>query len=186
MVQTDSPPWAFTQSFCAGHVQRHSMSAPFESQVVTPVWPPPAPLSAITEELTYQFATSEAVLPAQEDVTDPVPAAWRPLACIARKVVDVEPVTLSPATMAPIATTPSPTIRGFCNNAVDCVGNNFACDSTTNKCVCPSGFAKVGPNCQLENECAAGFQNNCHRNAICKEEPAPFFYSCACSDGFAD
>lgn len=127
----------------------------------------------------------DSILPDQADVRDPVPAAWRPIACLEKEMV-VSSDTSTLTTKASVVPTPSPTSPGFCKAAADCAGNNYACDETTSQCMCPLGFAEVGANCQLENECAPGFSNDCHRFATCSEEPAPIFYSCRCSEGFSD
>lgn len=134
----------------------------------------------------------DAVLPKVSDMTDPVPVEWRPIACTDKMITEDRngsgppAEAIAQATQAPIAPSPSPTVEGFCRSISDCIGNGFVCDGASNKCVCPTGFAKVGPNCQLENECAPGFANGCHKFATCFEEPAPYFYSCACDDGYSD
>lgn len=81
----------------------------------------------------------DAVLPDQADVTDPVPAACRPIACVRQDAVGsaASPV---PTSKAPAAPTPSPTMSGFCNVSIDCVGNNYVCNTASNQCVCPKGF----------------------------------------------
>lgn len=135
-----------------------------------------------------------AVLPDAADVSDPVPPSWRPLSCIKENPVEdtqapvpAAPVAATPVTPSPAVVTPVPLAAGSCNTDADCSNTNFLkCNTSTSKCVCPSGFVKVGGACQLENECRAGFSNGCHRNAVCTNNRSTPGFSCACSSGFVD
>lgn len=124
------------------------------------------------------------VLPEKATLTDPVPVDWRPIACIKNNSVIAAPQPVDPVTEAPIVPTPSPLAFGACLDSTDCPGIGFVCIAS--QCTCPVGTAKVGPNCQNENECQPNFPNNCHKYATCYDEAPPSFYSCQCQKGFRD
>jgi hypothetical protein len=73
-----------------------------------------------------------------------------------------------------------------CNVDSDCdkVENSVCVDGV---CKCTSGFyqSNTKGNCKrIENECAEGYPNDCHKNSICKDTEGS--YTCTCKDGYSD
>ena len=153
----------------------------------------------------------DAVLP--DSTKDPVPVDWRPLQCIPRDVcVDFvchEDATCivsssntavcvcidnlvgdgitkcSPAPKVPVPTkAPSPQ-SAACKVNSDCTKlENAVCVNGT--CKCKTGFYQSNGKgqCLNENECADGYPNDCHKNAVCTDTEGS--YTCACKDGYQD
>jgi Calcium-binding EGF domain len=154
-----------------------------------------------------------AVLPNAMDVKDPVPVEWRPLKCIPRDVcVDVVChedatcivsssntavcvcndnlvgdgiTTCAPAPKKTVATKPPSPQSATCNVDSDCTKlENAVC--VKGSCKCKAGFYQSNGKgqCMNENECAAGYPNDCHKNAVCADTEGS--YMCACKDGYQD
>jgi hypothetical protein len=152
----------------------------------------------------------EAVLPNASDIQDNVTLEWRPLKCLPRDVcvgfVCHEDATCTVSSnktavcicndalvgdgitnCAPVPKTaaakkPSPRP---CNADSDCdkLENSVCVDGF---CICKAGFylSNGKGQCVNENECAHGFANDCHRNAICEDTEGS--YICTCKDGHHD
>lgn len=155
-----------------------------------------------------------ALLPDALDVKDHVPVDWRPLKCIPKDVcVDVvchEDATCnisssntascicndnlvgdgitscSPPPPPPRNKPPSPQEQSrSCKVDSDCSKpTNAVC--VEGVCKCKNGFylSSGKGQCINENECADGFPNRCHRDAICTDTEGS--YTCACKDGYQD
>ena len=153
----------------------------------------------------------EAVLPNASDVNDNVvPAEWRPLQCVQRdSCVDFichedasckvnsnnTPVctcndnlvgdgitSCSPPPRAVPAKNPPYVCQSdsYCNIKLE----NSLCIAGT--CTCKKGFYQSNGKgqCISENQCANGFPNDCHKNAICTNTEGSYF--CTCKDGYHD
>jgi len=153
----------------------------------------------------------EAVLPQSSDIKDNVPAEWRPLLCLPRDVcVDVlchEDASckisstnnsavcicndnlvgdgITSCSPPPRQTVPitKPTLvctsDSYCSMKLE---NSLCVDGS---CSCKTGFYRSSGKgqCVSENQCANGFPNDCHKNAICTNTEGS--YICACKDRMA-
>jgi hypothetical protein len=151
-----------------------------------------------------------ALLPDALDVTDHVPVDWRPLKCIPKDVcVDVvchedatcnisssnTPICICNDNLVgdgitscspPPRKPPSPQEQSrSCKVDSDCskLPNSDCVESV---CKCKNGFylSSGKGQCINENECADGFPNRCHRDAICTDTEGS--YTCACKDGYQE
>lgn len=155
----------------------------------------------------------DAVLPDAIDIKDPVPVEWRPLNCLPRNVcVDFlchEDATCSISstntarcvcndilTGDGITNCSFPNKTGITKPPSRQQWRTCIVDSDCNKlknsacvdglCNCKAGFylSNGKGQCVNENECADGFPNDCHQNAVCTDTEGS--YTCSCKDGYQD
>jgi Calcium-binding EGF domain len=152
----------------------------------------------------------EAILPKASDVKDNVPIEWRPLKCVPKdacvgvvchedasckvstsntavcicndNLVGDGITTCSPPPKTPPVKTPS----FVCKSDLNCTMKleNSLCIAGV--CTCKKGFYQSNGKgqCISENQCADGFPNDCHKNAICTNTEGGYF--CTCMDGYHD
>ena len=155
----------------------------------------------------------DAILPNATDVTDNVTVEWRPLKCLPRDVcvgflchedatcivssnntavcicndelVGDGITSCSPAPTK-VATRPPPMPKSLsCAVEADC--NKLPTSvCVEGVCRCIAGYFRINgiSNCLNENECADGYPNDCHKNAICQDTEGS--YTCTCKDGYRD
>jgi Calcium-binding EGF domain len=153
-----------------------------------------------------------AVLPNAAEVKDPVPVEWRPLKCLPSNVcvdfvchedatcivsssntavcvcndnlvgdgiTNCSPAPKTVATKPPSRQPPACTVDSDCNK----LENSVCVDGS---CKCKAGFYQSNGKgqCINEDECAPGYPNDCHKNAVCTDTEGS--YMCTCKDGYHD
>ena len=155
-----------------------------------------------------------AVLPNASDLKDPVAVEWRPLQCVAKDICvefvcheDASCIVSSnnsavctcnddlvgdgitncappPRFVSPKK--PKKPSSSVCESDSYCSMRlkNSLCIAGT--CTCKTGFYQSNGKgqCISENQCANGFPNDCHKNAICTSTEGSYF--CTCKDGYQD
>jgi hypothetical protein len=156
----------------------------------------------------------EALLPNASDVMDNVTIEWRPSSALqtmsasvlfvmrmqaalyrlttrlfafapATSSVTASPIVHLPPRLLLEQSLPCQSKSGICHVNSDCdkLENSVCVDGV---CKCKTGFyhSNAKANCKNENECADGYPNDCHKNAICKDTEGG--YTCTCKDGYSD
>ena len=151
-----------------------------------------------------------AVLPNASDIKDNVPPDWRPLKCVPKDVCvgvvcheDASckvssnnlPVCICNDNLVgdgitscspPPRTVPAKKPPSVCTSDSYCrlKLQNSLCIAGT--CTCKKGFylSNGKGQCISENQCANGFPNDCHKNAVCTNTEGGYF--CTCKDGYQD
>ena len=151
-----------------------------------------------------------AVFPNASDIKDNVPADWRPLQCLPRDACvgaachedascKVSSSNLPVCTCndnlvgdgitscsPPPRTVPAKSPSSACTSDSSCGMKlqNSMCIAGT--CTCTKGFYQSNGKgqCISENQCAYGFPNDCHKDAVCTNTEGS--YICTCKDGYQD